>query len=114
MDATGIAKKYLECFFGKLPLEGMEELLADELQFTGPFHQYNSAQDYFQALINDPPVDVSYKILYEFEKLDTVCIVYEFSKAAVKTNMAQIFEIRDGKIYKIILIFDTTAFGSAS
>ena len=45
-----------------------------------------------------------------FENENSVCLVYQFSKPGVKTRMIQTFEINDGKISKIKLVFDTKAF----
>ena len=88
----------------------MRDLLADNLIFSGPFHQSASADEYVEALQADPPVDVSCNILYEFEKDDVACIIYEFIKAEIKTTMTQIFEVENAKISRIMLIFDSAAF----
>jgi hypothetical protein len=110
MNELSLARQYLDCFFGKRPLDDMRELLADDLIFSGPFHQSTNADSYFKALLADPPVGVSYNILYEFEKDGVVCIIYEFNKAGVNTTMSQVFEVNNSKINKIVLVFDTSVF----
>ena len=110
MNALSLAKKYISCFFGEQSLSTMRELLSDDLVFEGPFLKTTTANDYMQALINDPPVDVSCKILYEFEKDDVACIIYEFLKPGINCTMTQLFEAKNAKISKIILLFDTAAF----
>lgn len=110
MNALTLAKKYLDCFFGKQPLSDMRELLADDFVFTGPFHQSIGADVYLQALMDDPPVNTSCNILYEFEKHGIACIIYEFVKPGINTTMTQVFEVTNTKISKIMLVFDSAAF----
>lgn len=112
MNSRTLAKKYLDCFFGKQPLSDMRELLADDLVFAGPFHQSTSADVYLKSLMDDPPVNASCNILYEFEKEDVACIIYEFAKPGINTTMTQVFEVTNSKISKIILVFDTAAFSA--
>lgn len=100
----------MACFYGDAPLKEMEAILADELVFQGPFCEFNSARDYLESLKADPPGDAKYEILQVYEAGDSICFIYRFIKQGISTLMAQTFEIRAGKIVKIILIFDTRAF----
>lgn len=110
MTPLELALKYMAAFFGEAPLTSMEALLADDLIFRGPFFEFESAKAYLASLKKDPPIDVKYRILDEYEKKDSACLIYQFSKPGVQTSMAQTFEVSDGKITKITLIFDTKAF----
>lgn len=101
---------YMESFYGQAPLEKMEPLLAVNLIFDGPYQKSSTAKSYLDSLKADPPTNVHYKIEEIYESENSVCFIYEFSKPGVKTRMAQTFEIDDGKICKIKLIFDTNAF----
>ena len=105
-----LAEKYMESFFGKAPLETMESLFAEDLIFEGPYLNSKTAKDYLQALQKDPPVKVNYEMEEIFEKENSVCLIYQFSKLGLKTRMVKIFEVADGKICKIKLVFDTSAF----
>ena len=60
--------------------------------------------------IKDPPKNCEYKIIQSYEDETSACLIYEFSKADLNTPMTHIFEVNDGKISKILLIFDTSAF----
>jgi hypothetical protein len=105
-----LALKYLNAFFGHEPLENMEAIFAEKLVFEGPFQRTTSAKAYLESLKNNPPANVSFEIEEVFEKDNSVCFVYQFSKPGIKTRMVQIFEANDEKISKIKLVFDTKAF----
>lgn len=102
-----LVQKYMDCFFGHSPLHKMRSLLAEDLIFEGPLHRSCSARSYLEALDSDPPSDVHYEIEEVYESENSVCLIYQFSKPGVATRMAQTFEIRDGKICRIRLVFDT-------
>ena len=104
-----LAESYMKSFFGQEPLEFMEPLLAESLIFDGPFHKSSSAKEYLDALRKNPPNDVHYDLEEVYENQNSACLVYLFSKPGVETRMVQIFEVKDGKISKIKLVFDTNA-----
>lgn len=105
-----LAVSYMESFFGQAPLEMMSALFADDLVFEGPFHKSSTAKEYLDRLREDPPTDVHYVMEKTYEDEHSACLIYLFSKPGVETRMAQTFEIADGKISKINLVFDTNAF----
>jgi hypothetical protein len=88
----------------------MEPLLAEDLIFDGPFHKSSTAKEYLDSLRENPPKNAHYNLEETFESDNSVCLIYLFSKPGVETRMAQTFEIADGKICKIKLVFDTDAF----
>ncbi len=91
-------------------IEELRQLFADDFKFIGPFYQFDSADDYINALIADPARDSRYKVIRSFEDESSACLLYQFSKPGVCTPMAQLFEISNGKIGKILLVFDTGTF----
>ena len=105
-----LAESYMKSFFGQAPLERMHKLFADDLVFEGPFQKSLSAKEYKDALRKNPPKDVHYILEKTYEDENSVCLIYMFSKPGVETRMVQTFEIADGKIQKIKLVFDTNAF----
>ena len=88
----------------------MTELFADDLVFEGPFYRSSTAKEYMDRLREDPPADVHYVMEKAYADENSACLVYLFSKPGVETRMAQTFEIADGKIGKIKLVFDSNAF----
>ena len=106
-----LALEYMAHFFSG-NISGLRHVLAADLSFAGPFHSFHSAEAYLASLEADPPVGCSYEVLSTFETPSAVCLVYRFTKPGVSTTMAQVFEVADGKIRKIRLVFDTGAFGT--
>lgn len=53
-----LAKRYMESFFGPMPLNTMEVLLSDDLVFDGPFHKSSTAKEYLNTLRQNPPINV--------------------------------------------------------
>lgn len=110
MQALSLARLYLDAFFGHEPVDGLENLLADDLDFEGPLFRFSTAKAYLDSLRESPPKDASYQIVSEYEDSDSACLIYRFTKPGIDTLMAQYFQVKDGKISKIRLIFDATAF----
>lgn len=106
MKAAELALKYMEVFFSGKNLDELKSLLADDFSFTGPFYQFSSAENYINSLKEDPPREMKYKIIKLFEDENSACIVYQFTKENVSTPMAQLFETENGRLKKIVLIFD--------
>lgn len=107
MSPLEIAHKYMDCFYGQAPLEGMAQLLAEDMKFTGPLYKFETGQDYFMSLLADPVENASYEILYEYQNNKTACLIYLFRKPGVETVMSQVFEVTNDKINNILLVFDT-------
>ena len=110
MTPLQLAENYMACFYGEAPMAELEPLLADVLIFQGPLYEFFSARDYLESLIEDPPTGAAYKMIKVYEGDDSVCLIYQFSKQGIETLMAQTFEVENGKITRIILIFDTNGF----
>ena len=68
MHPIDIALKYMDVFYSGENIELLRPLLADNLIFNGPFYSFNSAAEYIETLIKDPPRDMSYEIINSFEK----------------------------------------------
>lgn len=110
MKPLGLALKYMDILFSGKNIDELSDLLADKLTFSGPFYQFETAQDYIESLKSEPPKQFQYKIIQSFETESSVCIIYQFQKPGISVPMAQLFEISQSKISKILLIFDSGAF----
>ncbi len=110
MTPHDLALRYMEIFFSGKDLDRLGTILHEEFQFRGPLYQFDSAQDYIASLKADPPANCSYNIIYSFEQVNLVNLIYEFSKPGVATVMSQLFGVLDNKISNIELIFDSGAF----
>ena len=110
MSALDLALQYMKIFYSGRDIEALRPLLVEDLIFEGTFYQFDSAKGYLDSLRKDPPLGMTYKIIYSFEKETCACLIYKFSKKGISTPMAQVFEVSGDKIHKIILIFDTSTF----
>jgi hypothetical protein len=110
MRPLELANRYVEVLFSGGDLEELIHLFAEDLKFSGPYYEFDSAADYVESLRSDPPAGFEYEMIRSFEDDSSACLVYRFSKPGVSTMMAQFFEIREGRIGRIVLIFDTGAF----
>lgn len=107
MNPTKLATTYLNAFFGETPLEDIRDILSDDLQFTGPFYKYETADDYLASLKETLPEGVvNYEILKEIEKGNTCCIVYKPEQD--QEISAQLFEVVDNKITRIRFLADAS------
>ncbi len=112
MEPLAAAHRFMDLFYGG-SREGIRELeliLAPDLAFHGPYRAFGSAREYIDALLTSPPAGMTFEIVASFASEDAACLVYDFHKAGVTTTMAQYFQVRNGLIAKIILVFDTSAF----
>jgi hypothetical protein len=105
-----LALQFMEIFFSGEQMDRLRPLLADDFSFSGPLYQFDSTDAYINSLETDPPKGFEYEMIRSFEDESSACIIYQFTKPGVSTPMAQIFEVRKGKISKILLVFDTDAF----
>ena len=100
----------MHIFFSGTELDELHHILDEDCTFEGPFFQSRSAEEYIMALKTDPPINCSYTLIESLEHEATACLFYQFEKPGITTPMAQLFGIKNDKICKIILIFNTTEF----
>lgn len=112
MTPLTLAGRYMKIFFSGKHLEALSEILAEDLNFCGPFYRFDSARDYIESLKSDPPTDCHYKMIREFEDRASACLIYEFHKPGIRIPMAHLFETKNGKIHKMTLVFDTAGFST--
>ena len=110
MTNLDIALKYMSILFAGGDLDELSVILSEDLQFEGPLYRFNSASDYINSLQKDPPAGFDYKLIRVFEAAGSVNLIYEFTKGNIRTPMSQLFEFGNGKICRILLIFDTGDF----
>ncbi len=113
MTPLALAHEYMDCVFQTGDFDRLRLILADDLKFTGPFHNYDSADDYIDALQTDPPADFNCEMIRSYADHSSACLVYRFSKPGVATTMVQLFDTSNEKIQRIRLVFDTDAFRQA-
>lgn len=104
-----LALQFIEAFCAA-DIDRLGSLLADDLQFSGPFLQCQSRQAYLDALVENPPAPTPWQLIDALEGRDTVAIFYQYQKSSRPITIAQHFRIEDDKISQITLVFDTRPF----
>jgi hypothetical protein len=110
MSPLELALKYMKIFYSGKDLDNLYQLFSNEFSFKGPYFEFDSAEEYINSLKSDPPVDLEYSIIQSYENTTSACLVYQFLKSGVSIPMAQQFDVSNGKIDKILLIFDAGTF----
>jgi hypothetical protein len=85
---------------------GLEPLLAADLRFRGPLHEFRSRDAYLDTLRQDPPEQCGYRLLSLTESPDAVSLFYEYEKADSSVTIAQLCRFGKGTISEILLVFD--------
>jgi len=110
MQPLELASKYMEILFYGKELDDLHQIFASDLLFSGPLFEFDTAEAYIDSLKSDPPSGFKYSILQSYENESSACLIYQFSKPGISVPMAQMFEVSNEKISRIILIFDKGAF----
>lgn len=97
--------RFLKCFCDA-DVDGLEPLLAEDLQFSGPFYHFGSRFAYIQSLRDDPPEKCGHKVLSLAESGDDVCVFYDYEKGGQTITVAQLCRFKGEKIGEILLVFD--------
>ncbi len=103
--------KYMDIFYSDEDLSQLNNLFAEDMIVQGPSYQFETAKQYIDSLVTSPPIDCRYEMIESFEKGSIVCLVYLFKKGDLSSNMSQLFEVVNGKITRILLVFNTRDFG---
>lgn len=106
MTKRDIAMEYLRCFCDG-DIDGLALLLAPDLKFMGPLHIFTSSEQYLDSLRAEPPEKSRYEILSITENDDSIVVFYVYFKLKQVMVIAQLFNISNGKIDEILLVFDT-------
>ena len=109
MNNREVAMEFLRCFCAG-DVSGLVSLLAADLRFIGPFHQFSSSNAYLDCLKNDPPEKCGYRVLSVTESGDSVSVYYDYEKSDRAITIAQLFKFKNQKISEILLVFDGRGF----
>lgn len=105
MSRRDAVRQFLQRFCDA-DVDGLEPLLAEDLQFSGPFYHFGSRFAYIQSLRDDPPEKCRYRILSLAESGDDVCVFYDYEKRGQSIVVAQLCRFKGEKIGEILLVFD--------
>ena len=108
MASRDIALEFIRRFCSA-DADGLAPLLADDLEFNGPFFQFNSREAYLQSLKSDPLEKSGYRVLSVTESTGSVSIFWDYEKADGDLTIAQLFRFKGKEISEILLVFDGRA-----
>jgi hypothetical protein len=102
-----IAVQFIERFCAA-DIEGVEQLLAVDLRFSGPLFHSGNRHDYIESLRADPPERCRYHLISVTENATQAVVIYDYIKADSNITIAQLFQFdAQLKISEILLLFDT-------
>jgi len=84
--------------------------LADELDFQGPIDKFGNADQFIAALAGFAGMLSRTELLQELYAVDEAALLYDCVTAspAGTIRTAEFFQLRNGKIARIRLVFDAT------
>ena len=95
-----------------------QTLLADDVSFTGPVMQIQGKQDYIQTTLDFFKMVSDFK-LHRYVAGDSLVATEESftvtapSGHALTLDVAEIYEVKDGKIQSVVIYYDAEAFRQA-
>ena len=112
MSPLDLAYEYMRIFHSGAGYDALHSIFAEDMTFDGPLYSFNSAANYINSLMESPCVGCRYSMVEAFERENRAVLIYEFSKGDLSTLMTQIFDVLDGEISKIRLVFDSRVFAA--
>lgn len=109
MGPRDAALAYLRAFCAG-DLEALSGLLAETLQFDGPFLSCRSRAAYLAELRASPPEPARFQVLHAFEEDGQAGVFFRYEKAGLSVPMALSCGVRGGRIHALRLYFDGRAF----
>ena len=103
MSPLSLAMAYMDVFYEGKALEELHLICAKDMVFEGPFFQATTAEVYISSLQADPPIGCSYELIRTFESEGAAVLIYLFRKGNIEVKMSQLFEVRSGKISRILI-----------
>ena len=88
-------------------VDGLIELLSEDLRVVGPYLRVTSRAAYIEALRRDPPLPYPVRILSVEDDADTVTVSYAYHKSDGELRVDQTFRFVDGRIGEMRVVFDT-------
>ena len=105
MKNREVALEFVRCFCAA-DVDGLASLLAEDLEFHGPFSQFSSRDAYLESLKSDPLEKSGYGVLIVTESQERVSIFWQYEKRDGAMTIAQLFRFQNEKISEILLVFD--------
>lgn len=112
MTNTETAQRFVQAFTGH-DVATMTSLLTEDFTFEGPMMQHDGRQDFLDSLSNCAGWKMSVEFLEALESDTQAVLLYRWSMHAPVSQsllMSEWYELRDGKICAVRLVFDSSQF----
>lgn len=87
-------------------VNGLESLLARDLEFAGPLLVCGSRHEYMIALRKDPPRAGECEVLSVTSGPDAVAVFYDYVHSGSAVRIGHLFRFRKGLISEMIVLFN--------
>jgi ketosteroid isomerase-like protein len=113
VDAAEVVGRFQQAF-GKGDVRSARSLLADDLQFKGPFDEFDNADDYMQSVAKLGQIVTGTDVKKVFVDDDDVVTIYDLhtNTPAGTSSIAEWATVRSGKIAEIRVFFDARPFAA--
>ena len=113
MSTQDVSRKVVQSYFAAWTSKNVREahaLLADDLQFSGPTASYQSAAEFWPALVGFAEMTVAARIVELIVEGDRAAMLYdcELPQPIGTLKIASFFRVENGKIRTYETQFDAT------
>ncbi len=116
-DALRIVNKFYDVTNNQKG-KGLENMVADDVSFTGPLMQSSGAKEYLALNAQLLPFHKATRMLKQFEEGDHVCSIYEMtlgtpSGGSLDIVVADWIRVSHGRVAEQRIYYDPREFGKA-
>lgn len=113
-----LVNRFYDLTNNKNKTEGLEQLLLEDMSFTGPLMQASGASKYIDMLKPLIKFHKSWKMLEQFERDNDVCSIYEVTLGtptggSFSVTIADWIRVSNGKIAEQRIYYDPREFAKA-
>jgi hypothetical protein len=117
-QAREVVNKFYDLYLNRHTVEGLENLLAEDMRFVGPLAESSSAAEHLQVLTQVLPTVAGWKKIKQFENGDDVITIYELHVNApngqrLTVPMSEWTRISGGRMVEQTLYYDPREFAQA-
>lgn len=103
---------------GHASMEDLHALLADDFVFTGPLMQVTGAAQFVGLLRQFMPFHESVTVVKQFPGQEEVCSITKLqlktpAGGSLTVDVAEVIQVKDGKIASLTLYYDPRSFAAA-
>lgn len=103
--AESTARRFIKHFTAG-NMEGLAQLLTDDLRVDGPLLQTATRASYLAALARDPPAPAAARVHAVISDAASVFVAWEYVKPGRSVAIAQRFTLRGDRISHMLILFD--------